>query len=373
MSHRRFLHPCRSLQRGRCAALGVLICVFAAANSSAQTSSTPTYSGRAYVVQATVPPLAPITVSDTQKLPSTGGAQDASLLEVQPIPVGNVGAVNGADVASATAVAQGNDSRSAASVADLSLTVAGNTVSADFLMSEAAAECQGSNASASGNSQLASLVINGQTITVSGATNQTVQFPAGAGYVVINEQSSSNNGSSGGMDVSALHVVANNPTMPGGAPLADVVVSHAHADISCPASPAPPPPCSTVTTDFVTGGGWIVSPSDPNAKANFAVAGGKDGTWGHLMYLDHGKNMRVKGIAALHYGPYMLFGANGRFTDGTADVDDTTETYEADVADNKEPGIGADQFQLKLNGATDPVASNYLAGGNIQLHKPQCQ
>jgi hypothetical protein len=283
-----------------------------------------------------------------------------------------VGAVNGADVASGTAVAQGNDSRSAASVADLSLAVAGNTISADFLMSEAAAACQGSSASASGNSQLAKLVINGQAIVISGATNQTVQLPLGAGYVVINEQSGSANGQSGGMDVSALHVVATNPTMPSGPPLADVVVSHAHADINCPASPAPPPPCSTVTTDFVTGGGWIVSPSDGNAKANFAVAGGKDGTWGHLMFIDHGNGMHVKDIAVMHYDKYPPFGLNGRFTSGDADVDGTPHPYEADVADNREPGSGADQFQLKLDGK--PVNTNtLLAGGNIQLHKPQCQ
>jgi hypothetical protein len=348
--------------------------MFAAANGSAQTSSTTAYSGRAYVVQATVPPLSPIMVSDTDSLPSTGGAQHAALLEVQPIPLGNVGALNGADVAGATAVGQGNASRSGASVADLSLTVAGNTISADFLLAEAAALCQGSNASASGNSNLAKLVINGQTIAISGATNQRVPLSAGgvdAGYVAINEQSSSVNGQSGSMDVSALHVVANNPTMPGGPPLADVVVSHAHADIGCPASPPPPPPCSATTTDFVTGGGWIVSPSNPNAKANFAVAGGKDGTWGHLMYLDHGNGMRVKGVAVTGYGAYPPFGPNGRHTDGAADVGGATDSYEADVADDREPGIGIDQFQLQLNGAT--VASDHLAGGNIQLHRPQCQ
>jgi hypothetical protein len=173
------------------------------------------------------------------------------------------------------------------------------------------------------------------------------------------------------MDVSALHVVANNLTMPGGPPVADVVVSHAHADITCPASPGPPPPCSTATTDFVTGGGWIVSPSDPKAKANFAVAGGKDGTWGHLMYLDHGNGMRVKDVAVAGYGPYAPFGPNGRFTSGTADVNGAADPYEADVADDREPASGVDRFQLQLNGT--PVASDYLAGGNIQLHKPACQ
>ena len=110
----------RPLDRVRCITLAALICMFAAAKVGAQTSSTTAYSGQAYVVRATVPPLSPITVSDTGPLPSTGGAQQAALLEVQPIPIGNVGSLNGADIASATAVAQGNASRSAASVADTS-------------------------------------------------------------------------------------------------------------------------------------------------------------------------------------------------------------------------------------------------------------
>ena len=349
--------------------LVALMSLFAApARSIAQTSSTPTFSGQAYVVQATVPPLLPITVADTGPLPSSGGAQEASLLDVPPISLGTAGGLNGADVAHATTIGRGNASRSEASVADLSLTAAGNTIAADFLMSEASAQCTGTSPSVSGRSDLAKVVINGQSIDVSGATNQTVPLPLNAGSVVINEQSSSVNGQSGTMDVNALHVVVNNPAS-GSAPLAEVIVSHAHADITCPASP---PPCDATAADFVTGGGWIVSPSDPNAKANFAVAGGKDGTWGHLMYIDHGKSMRVKSIAVNGYGRYLPLGPNGRFTKGDADVDGTTHDYEADVADNAESGRGVDRFQLLLNGA--PVNSdNFLAGGNIQLHKPQCQ
>jgi len=343
----------------------------ASAGSIAQTPSTPGFSGRAYVVQATVPPLSPITVADTGPLPSGGGAQEASLLDVPAISLGNAGALNGADVAHATTIGRGNASQSEASVADLSLTVAGNTVAADFLMSEASAQCNGTSPSVSGRSDLARLVINGQTIDVSGATNQTIQLPLNAGAVVINEQSSSVNGQSGAMDVNALHVVVNNPT-PGGGVLADVIISHAHADITCPISP---PPCDATAGDFVTGGGWIVSPSDPNAKANFAVAGGiKNGSfWGHLMYLDHGNRLRAKGTAVNGYGTYPEFGPNGRRTSGTADVDGTPESYEADVADDGEPGRGVDRFRLLLNGAQVTGLDDDLAGGNIQLHKPQCQ
>ncbi len=131
----------KTCRASRCFILAALMSLFAApAGSIAQTSSTPGFSGQAYVVQATVPPLSPITVADTGPLPSSGGAQEASLLDVPPISLGTVGALNGADVAHATAIGRGNASRSEASVADLSLTVAGNTIAADFLMSDVTAQ-----------------------------------------------------------------------------------------------------------------------------------------------------------------------------------------------------------------------------------------
>jgi len=337
-------------------------------------ASSPTYSGRAYVVQASVLGIQLPRIADTGDLPSTGGAQEASLLTVPPISLGSAGSFNGAEVAHATTVGHGSASRSEASVASLSLTVAGTTIMADFLMSRAAAQCTGGNPSVSGSSELASLSISsvngGQPITVAGAPNQTIALPSNIGTVVINEQSSSVSGQSGSMDVSALHVTINDPL--GGPPLADVIFSHAHADITCPTSPSQPPACGTTPTDFVTGGGWIVSPSDPNAKANFAVAGGvKNGFWGHLLYHDHGNGLQIKGTGVTGYNFYSAFGPNGRQILGSADVSGTAESYEADVADNAEPGRGADQFQLKLND-TMVAPAVLLSGGNIQLHKA-CQ
>src|SRR5256712_10030199 len=281
---------------------------------SADTSS-PIYSGRAYVVQASVLGMQLPRVVDTGDLPSTGGAQEASLLTVPPIALGGAVALNGAEVAHATTVGHGNASRSEASVADLSATVAGTTITADFLMSRAAAQCNGNSPSVSGSSDLANLSISsvngGQPITVTEAPNQTIVLPSNADTVAINEQSGPVVGQSGSMDVSALHVTIANPTV--GPPLADVIVSHAHADITCPTSPSQPPACGATPTDFVTGGGWIVSPSDPNAKANFAVAGGvKNGFWGHLLYIDHGNGMRAKGTAVTGYDFYPSFGSNGR-------------------------------------------------------------
>src|SRR5438874_4631196 len=105
-------------------------------------ASRPTYSGRAYVVQASVLGTQPTRIADTGDLPSTGGAQEASLLTVPPISLGSAGSFNGAEVAHATTVGHGSASRSEASVASLSLTIAGTTIMADFLMSRAAAQCR---------------------------------------------------------------------------------------------------------------------------------------------------------------------------------------------------------------------------------------
>jgi hypothetical protein len=81
--------------------------------------------------------------------------------------------------------------------------------------------------------------------------------------------------------------------------------------------------------------------------------------------------MRVKGTGVTGYNFYPTFGSTGRQILGSADVSGTADSYEADVADNGEPGIGVDQFQLKLNGALVAPAA-LLSGGNIQLHKA-CQ
>src|SRR3989475_10284225 len=171
---------------------------------SADTSS-PTYSGRAYVVQASVLGMQLPRIADTGDLPSTGGAQEASLLTVPPIPLGSAGSFNGAEVAHATTVGQGNASRSEASVASLSLTVADTTITADFLMSRAAAQCHGSSPSVSGSSELANLSISsingGQPITVMTTPNQTIVLPSNVGTVVIKEQSTSLSGQSASMDV----------------------------------------------------------------------------------------------------------------------------------------------------------------------------
>lgn len=261
------------------------------------------FSGQATVLNATVTvPLlgsSTTTISDTGPLPSSGGALQASLLSV------SVPGLLTADVAHATTIGQADRARSEASVADLSLTVGGNTISASLLRSSAMAVCASGGPSVSGDSEIADLTINGQTIAVSGQPNQTIPLPVGE--VIINEQTSSVSGNTGSITVNALHVL-----IPG---VADVVISSAHADVTC--QPAPPSAC--VGKDFVTGGGWILGPS--GAKANFGVGGGfkQDGTlFGHLEFIDHGGNgPKVHGTAVTNYA---ILDARTREIDGAAEV-----------------------------------------------------
>jgi len=306
-----------------------------------------TYSGQATVVQATVLGQS-IQLVNAGPLPPEGGAAKDNLLEA------TVPGLLSAEVLHAATIAGGSHSRSEASVANVTVTAGGNTITAGFLMARAEARCTDGTASASGSSEIVLLTINSQTVVVSGDPNQTITLPNVS--VVINEQ---RRDGAGDITVNALHVV-----VPG---VADVVVSSAHADIGCPiAPPPPPPPPPPGCPGFVTGGGWITAPSQ--AKGNFGVAGGikNGGLWGHLTYQDHGSNgpkVKSTGVTA-----YTVTDETSRHIEGTADIDGRAGTYQVDVTDAGEPGRN-DVFALTLS--TGYAASGTLAGGNIQLHKCQ--
>jgi len=298
-----------------------------------------TFSGEATVVQATVLGLQPIVLSDTGALDSTGGAKEASFLNA------SVPGLLTAEVLHASTVGQGQRSSSEASVANVALTVGGNTITAEFLAARATAECHNGTASVSGSSDILGLTVNGQSIAVSGSPNQTIALPIGS--IIINEQRSAN---AGDLTVNALHVVIDG--------VANVIISSAHADITCGGPVCP-------GGDFVTGGGWITAPS--GAKGTFGVAGGikNGGLWGHLTYIDHGQGgPKVKGTGVT---AYVVVDSVTRHIEGTADINGQSGSYQVDVADNGEPGRN-DTFSLTLSNGYH--ASGTLNGGNIQLHHP---
>lgn len=302
------------------------------------------FSGQATVVQASVLGLQPIVLADTGPLPPEGGSQDASLLD------GGVPGLLSVSVLHATAVAMGDASRAEASVANVLVTVNGNTIGAGFLMSRAGAFCGQGGPSVTGTSDILELNINGQSIVVSGAPNQTIPLPTG-GEVIINEQSQSVQGNHADITVTALHVII--PT------IADIAISRAHADITCTGSASCPS-----DKDFVTGGGRI---STANGKATFGVGGGikNGGFWGHLTYIDHGTGMKVKGTGVTKY---VVTGLTTRHIEGTCEVNGQGGyTYAIDVDDQGEPGRN-DRFAITLSPPSGYTAGNTLEGGNIQLH-----
>jgi len=313
-----------------------------------------TYSGEATVARLAVGGLTPIELGKAGPLPPEGGARESTLLSIDRSQTAGVLA---ADVVSAAVVGQGDTSRAEAFVANpsVSVPVLGAEIRADVLRSEAEATCDGAGkADASGSSEIAGLTVNGEAVEVSGAPNQTISV-AGV-TIVINEQSRSTNGNRADITVNALHVTARDPMT--NALLLDVVISSAHADISCAG-------CNPPIGDFVTGGGWIAGPSS-GARATFAVAGGtkNDGLWGHLSYIDHGGDgLKVKGTGVT---AYTVTGFISRHIEGTAEVNGAPGfTYKVDVTDSGEPGRD-DTFALELSNGYR--AEGKLQGGNIQLH-----
>src|SRR6266568_7167686 len=141
-----------------------------------------------------------------------------------------------------------------------------------------------------------------------------------------------------------------------------------------------PSPC-----DFTTGGGFVIT--DSGNHANFGLVGGckNGGFFGHVNFVDHD----TAGIfAGLHVSSDTIdgyfepaAGSNVRDICGTADTNNPafpTVKFRARTEDNGEPGIGVDKFGLKLTATSGPlsgasgvvITTRPLAGGNIQLHKP---
>jgi hypothetical protein len=333
-------------------------------------SSATTFSGEATVVQTSVTPpgiLTPITINlvETGKLPESGGALGATLLKLDISKEQTGGLLElGAKVGHAATVGQGKRSRAQATVADLSLNVAGNAIEATFLQALASAVCDAAGgAIAAGSSTVSDLVINGTPFSVGTPANQTVvDLPAL--HVVANEQATKPGAANDAdITVNALHVTAYAVNLDGsrGAQLADVIVASAHADIHCGL-------CADQGDDFTTGGGWFPAGAAPNARKIFAVAGGyKNGQpWGHLNYLDKAGNMRVKGTAVMSYENTKTENGNVSIIKGTAELSDGTPVgYTVIVADNGEPG-DADTFDITLSNGYH--SGGVLGGGNIQFH-----
>jgi hypothetical protein len=146
--------------------------------------------------------------------------------------------------------------------------------------------------------------------------------------------------------------------------------------------------------DFLTAGGYIFNNS---AKANFGVGGSckpggdEHGLWGHLQYQDHGTGLNVHWTTITGYffcnnascsdiGPDVASAqpTGTRLICGTGRTNlpspDDTVDWAVTATDKGEPGKSNDEFAIHVvsqNGTfTYTTIPQTLAGGNIQLHKP---
>jgi hypothetical protein len=202
----------------RLAALAMTAALLAAWPAAAMAQ---TVDGAATAIRASVLGMS-TALADTGPLADAQDLREASDLSAAILSAGS------ADVLHATTGSSTNASQpfvsSEASLADLALSVAGNSVSAAFVMARAIAT---DGSAPVGRSEFEALSVNGMAVPVSGAPNQVV--PLLGGRLVLNEQIAS----PAGTTVNALHLVVDG--------IADVVIASAKAGIGSGGSSAPPP------------------------------------------------------------------------------------------------------------------------------------
>lgn len=205
--------------------------------------------------------------------------------------------------------------------------MSGNQISADFL-ARAAATC---GPAVAGSAELPNLVMNGQSVTVTGNPNQTVTLPNGT--AIINQQTSTIGGTSAELVVNALHVTTIDTVTQ--QELADVVLASVESQINCQGGSPP-------DASFGTGGGWI--PGFVSGRANFSMQSTTEA-------VDNTQACQttITGMADSSSGPV---------------------SFKVTIRDNGEPGADRDTFAIEAsNGYTN---SNLLGGGNVQKHRETC-
>jgi len=343
-------------------------------------------------------------VVDTGPIPAgaTSASYQAALL-CYAVPSSNgclltppnlTGQTLGAEALSATVVASGNAVDANAFVANFSLALAGQQISADVLHAHAQAKCTNNGAVVSAGAQT-SVTINGTTYTVGASQTQTVPLlgalGVNIGFVVINEGASApRSGSS--IDASALHIVINDPVT---TKTTDITVAAVHADVTC----ATPLGCPSDHL-FVTGGGFFNNTVANVAKAHFTVAGGKNRPWGHVLYKPTGLHVKdpsailffasgstlsdvitalranhpefsraINDLGARPGGTKIEGGAILLWPSSSSTVSGGPASGEALALDLGEPGRD-DYFEIAGASGSSfaTLGGGFLDGGNIQMH-----
>lgn len=197
----------------RISILATVLAVVASAAASSASAQATSYSGRARPLSVSAVGVG-VAIGDTGPLPSSGGSKSASLTNVNLLGLASVGLLQG------TTSGSGDQSTSQASLVTVSIPIAG--LQADIVKSQTTAECNGATPSVSGSSDLVNVTVLGFPIAAP-MPNVALTVPGGIS-VILNEQTSTTNGSTGSMTVNAIHV-----TGPG----TDIVIASAESDITC--------------------------------------------------------------------------------------------------------------------------------------------
>lgn len=314
------------------------------------------FGGEATGVWVFVPATGLIIKVTTGQIPASGGEVEASLLSGD-IPSGATGGAVALTTGTLHSIGVGLDDTDAiASQANVNLTVSGNGITSDFLTAWSNANCA-SGPVVVGGATLENLVINGQPIVVTGAPNQTVSLPNGT--AVINEQTSSIVGTTGGLSVTALHVTTQDTLT--GQLLAEVKLGIGDAQIDC--QPGSPP-----TGAATSGGGWITVTT--GGKGTFGMIGGTrpdSSTMGHFVYINHDTGLTVQSTSVTTFNAGCTSFISGSGTSNAGQV-----TFDVTVTDQGEPG-SLDTISITVSGpASDSQGPTALGGGNIKVHRPHC-
>ena len=182
-------------------------------------------------------------------------------------------------------------------------------------------------ASYAGTSNLAALTIRALGLPVdlgvSTAPNTEIIVP-GLARIVLNEQYFAN----GRLVVNAVHIQVGG--ILAGLVIADVVISHAEAGITCGSGGG-----NCNVKDFVTGGGYITLAD--GSKGTFGMVGGEkpNGLQGHLNYIDHKTGQHIKGTSVTDYA---ILSPTERRVTYAGTVNGVATTIVVRVCDNGEPG-----------------------------------
>jgi Carboxypeptidase regulatory-like domain len=208
--------------------IGVAIFIAASICGNAQITTAQAFSGRATGINSTVTSngsvISNAVAGDTCPLPDRGGTSTTTTSGV--ITPGTIG--TGTIVS--TTSGSGITSQSSSSVSDLYFVGGGWTVRATNISTSTQCNCCDiASPGCSGSTSITGLTVTDPSgaafpITITGAPNQVVTLPNGAGTLTFDERSSA----TGSLTVNGLHIHIIN-----GATVYDVIVASSHSNIIC--------------------------------------------------------------------------------------------------------------------------------------------